>query len=133
VLGLELVVILGVAVLVCSIIGQRFRIAPPVLLLGSGVALGFLPSLREVQLPSEVQNSIRAPGSTALFREPFMRSTLPGTDLSSKCGFPTECRRLVRRQHHLSVRWPDLLAGRIFPEGFSLEDLIRHCSGKDRR
>jgi Na+/H+ antiporter len=54
VLGLELVVILGVAVLVCSIMGQRFRIAPPVLLLGSGVALGFLPSLREVQLPSEV-------------------------------------------------------------------------------
>jgi NhaP-type Na+/H+ or K+/H+ antiporter len=54
VLGLELVVILGVAVLLCSIIGQRFRIAPPVLLLGSGVALGFLPSLREVQLPSEV-------------------------------------------------------------------------------
>src|ERR1700712_4283521 len=54
VLGLELVVILGGAVLLCNIIGQRFRIAPPVLLLGSGVVLGFLPSLRDVQLPSEV-------------------------------------------------------------------------------
>jgi CPA1 family monovalent cation:H+ antiporter len=54
VLGLELVVILGVAVLVCNAIGQRFRMAPPVLLLVSGALLGFLPSLREVQLPSEV-------------------------------------------------------------------------------
>jgi Na+/H+ antiporter len=54
VLGLELVVILGMAVLVCHVIGQRFRIAPPVLLLGSGALLGFVPSLREVQLPSEV-------------------------------------------------------------------------------
>jgi Na+/H+ antiporter len=54
VLGLELVVILGIAVLVCHVVGQRFRIAPPVLLLGSGAVLGFLPSLREVQLPSEV-------------------------------------------------------------------------------
>jgi NhaP-type Na+/H+ or K+/H+ antiporter len=54
VLGLELVVILGVAVLVCNFIGQRFRIAPPVLLLVSGTLLGFLPSVREVQLPSEV-------------------------------------------------------------------------------
>jgi hypothetical protein len=43
VLGLELVVILGVAVLVCNFIGQRFRIAPPVLLLVSGTLLGFLP------------------------------------------------------------------------------------------
>ncbi|MFC9353991.1 cation:proton antiporter [Arthrobacter sp. NPDC057013] len=53
-LGLELVVILGAAVLVCYVIGQRVRIAPPVLLLGCGVALGFLPSLRAVQLPPEV-------------------------------------------------------------------------------
>jgi CPA1 family monovalent cation:H+ antiporter len=61
VLGLELVVILGVAVLLCSIIGQRFRIAPPVLLLASGALLGFLPSLREVQLPSEVMLLIFLP------------------------------------------------------------------------
>jgi CPA1 family monovalent cation:H+ antiporter len=54
-------VTLGVAVLVCQVIGQRFRIAPPVLLLGSGVLLGFLPSLREVQLPSEVMLLIFLP------------------------------------------------------------------------
>lgn len=54
VLGLELVVLLGVAVLVCSMVGRRFRIASPVLLLISGALVGFLPSLREVQLPSEV-------------------------------------------------------------------------------
>jgi hypothetical protein len=53
VLGLELVVVLGVAVLVCNFVGQRFRIAPPVLLLVSGVLLGFLPYVRDVQLPPE--------------------------------------------------------------------------------
>jgi Na+/H+ antiporter len=53
VLGLELVVVLGVAVLVCNFVGQRFRIAPPVLLLVSGALLGFLPSVSDVQLPPE--------------------------------------------------------------------------------
>jgi Na+/H+ antiporter len=54
VFGLELVVVLGVAVLVCGIVGRRFRIAPPVLLLLSGALLGLLPSVGGVQLPSEV-------------------------------------------------------------------------------
>lgn len=52
-LGLELVVILGVAVLVCNAAGDRLRIAPPVLLLGVGVLLGFVPALRRVHLPPE--------------------------------------------------------------------------------
>jgi hypothetical protein len=42
--GLELVVVLGVAVLVCSLIARRYRIAPPVLLFGCGVLLGFIPA-----------------------------------------------------------------------------------------
>lgn len=54
VLGLELVVILGMAVLVCNFIGQRFGIAPPVLPLLSGALLGFLPSVRDVQLLSRI-------------------------------------------------------------------------------
>jgi Na+/H+ antiporter len=54
VFGLELVMVLGVAALVCSVVGRRFRIAPPVLLLVSGGLLGFLPSLSQVQLPAEV-------------------------------------------------------------------------------
>ena len=53
-LGLEIVVILGIAILVCTGIARRLRVAPPVILLVGGVLLGFVPVLREVQLPPEV-------------------------------------------------------------------------------
>ncbi|GLZ29410.1 putative Na(+)/H(+) exchanger [Lentzea sp. NBRC 105346] len=53
-LGLELVVILGVCVLVCSAGAGRLRIAPPVLLVACGAALGFVPALRGITLPPEV-------------------------------------------------------------------------------
>jgi CPA1 family monovalent cation:H+ antiporter len=53
VLGLELVVVLGVAILLCSVAAQRLRITPPVLLLLAGALLGFIPSLRGVSLPPE--------------------------------------------------------------------------------
>jgi CPA1 family monovalent cation:H+ antiporter len=51
--GLELVVVLGVAVLVCSLVARRLRVAPPVLLFGCGVLLGFIPALRRAHLPPE--------------------------------------------------------------------------------
>jgi monovalent cation/hydrogen antiporter len=44
--GLELVVVLGVAVLVCSLVARRYRVAPPVLLFGCGVLLGFISAGR---------------------------------------------------------------------------------------
>ncbi len=53
-LGLEIVVILGVTIMVCSGLSRRLRIAPPLLLLISGVLLGFVPVLRGVSLPPEV-------------------------------------------------------------------------------
>lgn len=53
-LGLELVVFLGVAVLVGNVLAQRFGIAPPVLLLIVGVLLGFIPAVRQAELPPEV-------------------------------------------------------------------------------
>lgn len=52
-LGLELVVILGAAVLAGTVLGRRLRIATPVLLLVGGALLGFLPALRAVELPPE--------------------------------------------------------------------------------
>src|SRR6478609_7285009 len=52
-LGLEAVVALGVALLAGSALGRRAGIAPPVLLLGCGLLLGFVPALRQVHLPSE--------------------------------------------------------------------------------
>jgi CPA1 family monovalent cation:H+ antiporter len=54
VLGLELVVVLGVAVLGCHVAGQRAGIAPPVVLLLAGMLLGFIPPVRQAQLPPEV-------------------------------------------------------------------------------
>jgi len=53
VIGLELVVVLGVAVLLGNAAGDRYRIAPPVVLLVLGALLGFVPALREVELPPE--------------------------------------------------------------------------------
>lgn len=45
--------VLGVAVLVCSLVARRLRVAPPVLLFGCGVLLGFIPALRRAHLPPE--------------------------------------------------------------------------------
>ena len=53
-LGLELVVALGVAILACSLGAERLHIGAPLLLLAGGVALGFVPAFRQVELPSEV-------------------------------------------------------------------------------
>ncbi|MEV0648287.1 Na+/H+ antiporter [Phytomonospora sp. NPDC050363] len=52
-LGLELVVVLSVALLVCHTLGDRLRVAPPVLLLAFGVGLGFIPAFASVDLPPE--------------------------------------------------------------------------------
>src|SRR4051794_12511975 len=52
-LGLELVVVLGGPILAGGVAARRLRIAPPVLLVASGVLLGFVPALREVHLPPE--------------------------------------------------------------------------------
>ncbi|MGX9886866.1 Na+/H+ antiporter [Streptomyces sp. NPDC002276] len=52
-IGLELVVVLGLAVLLGNVAGDRYRIAAPVVLLLFGALLGFVPALREVELPPE--------------------------------------------------------------------------------
>src|SRR3954447_5157325 len=52
-LGLEVVVALGAALLAGTVLARRARIAPPVLLLACGLLLGFIPALRQVHLPSE--------------------------------------------------------------------------------
>ena len=50
-LGLEMVVVVGIALLLCGGLAQRFPIAPAISLLGVGMLLGFVPALRELQLP----------------------------------------------------------------------------------
>jgi Na+/H+ antiporter len=54
VLGLELVVILGIALIASGLISHRLRVAAPVLQLACGVLLGFAPALRGVRLPPEM-------------------------------------------------------------------------------
>jgi CPA1 family monovalent cation:H+ antiporter len=51
--GLEVTVLLGASVLVGVLLAPRLRMATPLLLVVVGLALGFVPELREVQLPPE--------------------------------------------------------------------------------
>ncbi|MBT2568853.1 Na+/H+ antiporter [Arthrobacter sp. ISL-85] len=51
--GLETVVLLGVTVLAGTVLAPRLRIAVPLLLLVFGLLLGFVPQLRQVELPPE--------------------------------------------------------------------------------
>lgn len=51
--GLEVTVLLGAAVLTGAVLAPRFRIAVPPMLLLIGIALGFAPALRSIELPPE--------------------------------------------------------------------------------
>lgn len=51
--GLEVTVVLGLTILVGTLIAPRVRLALPLVLVILGLALGFIPPLREVQLPPE--------------------------------------------------------------------------------
>ncbi|MEO6509931.1 MAG: Na+/H+ antiporter [Nocardioides sp.] len=53
-LGLEMVVLLGIALVVCGALASRYPIAPAILLVLVGVLVGFVPHLRHAQLPPEV-------------------------------------------------------------------------------
>ncbi len=51
--GLEVTVLLGLAILVGTALAPRIRVATPLLLVIIGLLLGFVPQLREIQLPPE--------------------------------------------------------------------------------
>ncbi|MHA7207924.1 Na+/H+ antiporter [Arthrobacter sp. MDT1-65] len=51
--GLEIVVLLGVAILAGAVLAPRLRVATPLLLLVFGLILGFEPELQEIELPPE--------------------------------------------------------------------------------
>ena len=51
--GLEVTVLLGITVLTGAILAPRLRVAVPLLLLLAGLALGFIPEIREIALPPE--------------------------------------------------------------------------------
>ncbi|MBR8745129.1 Na+/H+ antiporter [Nocardiopsis sp. MG754419] len=60
-LGLVLVVLLGAAILVCTALAARTRVPASIVLLASGVLLGFIPALGEVHLPPELMLLIFLP------------------------------------------------------------------------
>src|SRR4051794_3199969 len=51
--ALELIVALGAVILAGELVARRTRLPPPVLQLLGGVALGFVPAFRDIQLPPE--------------------------------------------------------------------------------
>lgn len=51
--GLEITVLLGLTILVGTVLAPRVRLALPLVLVVFGLLLGFVPALREVQLPPE--------------------------------------------------------------------------------
>lgn len=51
--GLEITVLLGLTILIGTMLAPRLRVALPLVLVVFGLLLGFVPPLREVQLPPE--------------------------------------------------------------------------------
>ena len=108
-LGLELVVILGAAVLACNLAAPRLRIAPPLLLVAAGALLGFIPALREVQLPSEVVLLLFLPA--LLYRESLtislreIRSNLRGIALMSTVLVIATAAGVAAVGHALGMSW----------------------------
>src|SRR6187549_2086106 len=49
-----MVVLLGVALVACGALARRYPIAPAILLVLVGVLVGFVPHLRQAQLPPEL-------------------------------------------------------------------------------
>ena len=52
--GLVLIVVLFATVIVGTVLGRRYRIGPPVLLIGLGALLGLIPRFGHVQLDGEI-------------------------------------------------------------------------------
>ena len=103
-----MVVVVGIALLLCGGLAQRFPIAPAISLLGVGMLLGFIPALRELQLPPEVVLLVFLPALlyweslTTSLRE--IRSNLRVVVLTSTVLVRTTTRRLLRISRNEVVR-----------------------------
>lgn len=53
-LGVEIVIALGVAILLGQMTATRVRLAPPIVLLLLGVLMNLIPPLRQIELPAEI-------------------------------------------------------------------------------
>jgi monovalent cation/hydrogen antiporter len=109
-LGLELVVVLGVTILLCSLAAERLRVALPIPLLACGALLGFVPALRTVQLPPEVVLLLFLPA--LLYWESLtislqeIRSNLRGVVLTGTLLVIVTAGAVAVAVHALGLNWP---------------------------
>ncbi len=108
-LGLELVVVLGAALLLGYTAASRLRIAPPILLLILGLLLGFIPALREAFLPPQVVLLIFLPvllyweSLTTSLRE--IRNNLRAIALMSTALVVLTAAAIAATAHALGMDW----------------------------
>ncbi|WP_138415894.1 Na+/H+ antiporter [Sinomonas gamaensis] len=108
-LGLELVVALGAAVVLGSVAAERMRVAQPVLLLVSGLLLSFIPAFRHVGLPPQVVLLLFLPALlyweslTTSLRE--IRRFIRGIMLSSTLLVVVTAATVAAVAHSLGLDW----------------------------
>ena len=108
-IGLELVVILGLAIVGCGLAGSRLHVPTPVLLLLVGALLGFAPALRGVRLPPELMLLVFLPvllyweSLTASLRD--LRTNLSGVVLASTLLVVTTAAAVAATMHGLGLSW----------------------------
>ncbi|HEY2296150.1 MAG TPA: Na+/H+ antiporter [Jatrophihabitans sp.] len=108
-LGLEMVVVLGIALLLCGALAQRFPVAPALLLVLAGVLIGFVPALRRGELPPEVVLLLFLPALlyweslTTSLRE--IRSNLRAVVLTSTVLVVATAAAVAAAAHALGLEW----------------------------
>jgi Na+/H+ antiporter len=108
-LGLELLVALGAAILASELAARPLRVAPPVPLLACGVLLGFIPALRTVSLPPQAVLVLFLPALlywealTTSLRE--VRRDLRGIILMSTVLVIVSAAAVAATAHGLGVPW----------------------------
>src|SRR6201996_5920640 len=108
-LGLEMVVILGVAVVMCGALARRFPVAPAILLVLVGVLVGFAPALRQAEIPPEVVLLLFLPALlyweslTTSLRE--IRSNMRVVVLSSTTLVVATAAAVAATAHALGLAW----------------------------
>src|SRR4051812_6376669 len=109
VLGLEMVVLLGVALVACGALARRYPIAPAILLVLVGVLVGFVPHLRQAQLPPEVVLLVFLPALlyweslTTSLRE--IRNNLRVVVLTSTALVAATAAAVAAAAHGLGLAW----------------------------
>ncbi|MBV9832251.1 MAG: Na+/H+ antiporter [Marmoricola sp.] len=107
--GLEMVVLLGVALVACGALARRYPIAPAILLVLVGVLVGFVPHLRQAQLPPEVVLLLFLPALlyweslTTSLRE--IRNNLRVVVLTSTALVAVTAAAVAAAAHELGLAW----------------------------